>query len=278
MATKKAKAKTQNAKTQNGKTKKLTKEQQQFTLDEEVAGALPGGGAPFARATPEILPARKGQPTKTALKIRTTSGDEEYVEHLDGVIVKHHPFRSLTIGSYDPSNPRPPDCVSVDAIEGAPREESLAQLQTAPGYNAKCQGCPWNSKAAQDQTGNRCNIYRMVYLLPKNESGEIDDQVIEVKLSRTADRGDENTFMTTFAGKDPRKHLTRFWTELQTARKGGATYRTLRCKILGEKPISDWDVKVGMDQVEGAGPYLLPASTVDVKQLEEATTADESWD
>lgn len=254
-------------------TKKPTKSK--FTLDDAPEAPTPGGGGlQFPKATARNRPPKKrGGAIEGYISIKHPAGNEEVVDSIRGVIALAHPMRSMTASKFDPDNPKPPDCMSVDGINGQVRAESVDQLKAMGAMpTGKCMDCPWNTPAAP----YRCNIYRQLYVIREG-----DDTPTMVALPRSADRGTkvskENTYQSVMVGQVAKDHTVVLWSEPRF-KEDGSPYSSFHIKLDGESPLDDEVIAQTRETIGDPGVLLLPAGP-DMKQLTEGTSAsDESWD
>lgn len=232
-----------------------------FQLDDEKVESLPGGGRQFAT----VVAASAGG--KAVVKITHAKGQDSYHPSVEGVIARSHPWRKFTMGAYDRDNPQPPDCGSMDGVNGVAREGS--QIVAYPGYTGKCEGCPF----AFARGG--CNMTRAVYLFRTDDGYEEGQKPLLVQVSRTANRGDASAYEETFAGKREIDHKVKIYAELRT-NKSDATHPVLRFQITGDNDLDTWGPRIVAfrEQLEGLGQYLLPKAG-EAKQLTGKTTVTE---
>lgn len=236
-----------------------------FSFEDEKMEAVPGLG----RILPTVT--ATGHKGKSVVKITRAKNDEEFRESITGIVAKSHFLRKFTAGAFDPSNPKPPDCTSIDLVTGTPRADS--EIVNQPGYTGKCDGCPFAFGA-----GN-CASSRVAYLMRTDVPWEEDPRPVLLQVSRTANRGsDDDTYENAFAGKNEALYEVKVYAKIRI-NKANTANQLLAFQTIGDADLETWGPRIQefrdglLERVQRL--QLMPLAGVAVKEI---TAGEDSFD
>lgn len=245
------------ATTKKRKTAKAEDKRPKFDFEDEKIESVPGLG----RILPTV--SAVGHKGKSCVKITRGKGDEEFRESITGIVAKSHFMRKFTAGAFDPMNPKPPDCTSLDLVTGTPRSDS--GIVNQPGYTGQCDGCPFAFGA-----GN-CQTSRVAYLLRTDVPWEEDPRPVMLNVSRTANKGtDDDVYENAFQGKNEALYVVKVYAKIRINRAGSAN-NLLAFKLAGDADLATWGPRIQefrdtmLERVQRF--QLMPAAGVTVKEL-----------
>ena len=125
---------------------------------------------------------------KTKLMKIDTDGEEQPVQIFTGIVLGYNAARgrSFYTGTYDPKNPRVPDCWSEDGVrphDNVPRETRQA---------ATCAACP-NAKKGSSQNDKgqstvACSQFKKLAVIPTQKLGQFPPLRLTIKITSIYDK------------------------------------------------------------------------------------------
>lgn len=192
---------------------------------------------------------------------------KSFHESITGIVARSFIMRSFMIPPYDPRNPRPPACVSLDEATGTVHKDAADYMAQIPGFTGSCTDCP----LAYAKDG--CDRARMVYLRRTDVEADDEQPFIALKVTRSANAGAIDCYEPVmFAdGRHEAKKEIKVKARLRSG--SGNTYPSLSFEILGDSDLETYGPEMArfIDEVKPQveQQQLLPPGGPASKQLTE---------